>query len=114
MLQSFSPEDNITPEKAHELGKEFADKMLKGKFEYVIATHIDKDHIHNHIIFNATSFYDLNKYHHDNKDTQRMHEINDKICSENDLSVVEKKSVDEKLADKSREKKSIEKAKTYH
>ena len=109
MLQSFSPEDNITPEKAHELGKEFADKMLKGKFEYVIATHIDKDHIHNHIIFNATSFYDLNKYHHDNKDTQRMHEINDKICSENDLSVVEKKSVDKKLADKSREKKKYRK-----
>lgn len=55
------------------------------------------------------SFYDLNKYHHDNKDTQRMHEINDKICSENDWSVVEKKSVDEKLADKSREKKKYRK-----
>ena len=92
MFQSFSPEDELTPEKAHELGKEFADQMLKGKYEYVISTHIDKGHIHNHIIFNSTSFYDFKKYHHDKADTQRMQSINDKICTENNLSVIEKKS----------------------
>jgi hypothetical protein len=49
MIQSFDPEDNLTPEKAHEIGKELADKFLDNKHEYVISTHIDKDHIHNHI-----------------------------------------------------------------
>lgn len=92
MFQAFSPEDEVTPEKAHELGKEFADQMLKGKYEYVIATHVDKGHIHNHIIFNSTSFYDFKKYHHDKKDTQRMQDINDKICEENNLSVIVEKS----------------------
>jgi len=53
--QAFSPEDNITPEQAHEIGKKLADEFTKGKHEYVIATHIDKKHIHNHIIYNSTT-----------------------------------------------------------
>ena len=50
LIQSFAPEDDITPEKALELGKEFTNKVTGGKYEYVIATHIDQGHIHNHII----------------------------------------------------------------
>ena len=62
MIQSFSPYDKITPEQAHEIGKKWADEILQGKHEYVISTHVDKGHIHNHIIFNSVSFYDYKKY----------------------------------------------------
>lgn len=95
LMQSFSPDDNITPEKAHELGREFAQKVLKGKFEFVIATHVDKEHIHNHIIFNAVSFHGKhNKYHTGDWETEkkRIRRINDKICRENNLSVIENTS----------------------
>jgi len=94
LMQSFSPDDDITPEKAHQLGMEFAQKVLKGKFEFVIATHIDKDHIHNHIIFNAVSYYDHKKYHTGVWETEkkRIRRINDKICRANNLSVIENTS----------------------
>lgn len=62
MIQSFKPGEISDPQLAHDIGKEFADKVLKGKYEYVITTHVDKGHIHNHIIFNATSFTDYHKY----------------------------------------------------
>ena len=55
IIQSFSPEDNITPEKAHEIGKELADSQFKG-FEVFVVTHKDKDHIHNHLVVNSVSF----------------------------------------------------------
>ncbi len=92
LMQSFSPDDNITPEKAHELGKEFADKLLGGKYEYVIATHVDRNHIHNHIIFNATSFTDHKKYHIPVWHKYNMWKINDKICRTHNLSVIEHQS----------------------
>lgn len=57
LIQSFDIGE-VTPEQAHEIGKQFADEWLKGKYEYVIATHIDKGHCHNHIIFNAVNFVD--------------------------------------------------------
>lgn len=90
MIQSFAPEDEITPEKALELGKEFAEKMTGGRYEFVVSTHVDKEHIHNHIIFNATSFVNHKKYHYDQQEKYRMRGINDKICRENNLSVIEK------------------------
>ena len=62
LIQSFSPEDAVTPEQAHELGKKLAFEYTGGKYEYVVATHIDKGHIHNHIMINAVSFYDYKGY----------------------------------------------------
>lgn len=92
LMQSFSPDDDITPEKAHELGKEFANKLLNGKYEYIITTHVDKDHLHNHIIFNATSFIDHKKYHIPVWHKYNMWKINDEICRANNLSVIEHQS----------------------
>ena len=92
MIQSFSPTDDITPEKAHELGMEFAKKVTGGRHEFVVSTHIDGNCIHNHIIFNATNFIDFKKYDNTDKDLRRMRNINDKICRENNLSVIEKYS----------------------
>ena len=87
MIQSFAPDDNITPAQAHEIGQRWADEFLGGKYEYVIATHVNTGIIHNHIIFNATSFYDFKKF--DNyKPQKRMRSISDRICMENNLSVI--------------------------
>lgn len=92
LMQSFSPDDDITPEKAHELGREFAERITDGKHEYVISTHIDKGHIHNHIIFNSTSFVDYKKFHMPSWHKYRMFNINDEICRRNGLSVIEHKT----------------------
>lgn len=89
MIQSFAPYDKITPEEAHELGKKWADEILQGKYEYVISTHVDKGHIHNHIIFNAVSFYDYKKY--DNyKVAAHLREVSDRLCAEQGLYVIQK------------------------
>lgn len=90
LMQSFSPEDDISPEKALELGIEFAQRVTGGKSEFVIATHIDKDHIHNHIIFNSVDYVNHRKYHSDTKDKYRIRDINDDICKANNLSVLPK------------------------
>ena len=56
-IQSFEIGE-VTPELAHEIGKQFADEILGGKYEYVLTTHIDTDHVHNHLICNAVDFVD--------------------------------------------------------
>jgi len=88
-IQSFAKIDKITPEEAHELGKKLADEMLLEKHEYVIATHIDKGHIHNHIIFNAISYEDFKKFRSEPYKTAAMiREISDRLCEEKGLYVV--------------------------
>lgn len=88
LLQSFSPEDDIDPQKAHELGKKLADEFLGGKYEYVIATHIDKGHIHNHIIINSVSFCDFKKLQTvPYKTAAQIRNISDRLCAENNLSI---------------------------
>ena len=62
LIQSFKPGE-VDAETVHRLGQQFADEVLKGKYEYVISTHVDKNHIHNHIIFNAASFVDHHGKH---------------------------------------------------
>ena len=61
VIQSFEIGE-VTPELAHEIGMQFADEILGGKYEYVLTTHIDKDHVHNHLIFNAVDFVDYHAY----------------------------------------------------
>lgn len=92
LIQSFSPEDDLTGQKALEIGKEFANKVTGGRYEYVIATHMDGAHLHNHIIFNSTSFIDHKKYHCGMKEKHTIRQINDMLCRENHLSVIEKVS----------------------
>ena len=85
LIQSFKPGE-VDTETAHRLGKEFADKVLKGKYEYVISTHIDKNHIHNHIIFNATSFVDQHKYVSNKRSYHKICQISNRICQANGLA----------------------------
>ncbi len=89
VIQSFDSKEKITPEQCHELGKEFAEQFLQGKHEYVIATHIDKGHLHNHIIFNSTSFVDYKKFRSQPyKTVAKIREVSDRICQEHSLSVL--------------------------
>ncbi|MGN8964230.1 relaxase/mobilization nuclease domain-containing protein [Bariatricus sp. HCP28S3_A7] len=85
LIQSFKPGE-VDAETAHKLGKEFADEVLKGKYEYVISTHVDQNHIHNHIIFNATSFVDHHKYVSNKRSYHKICRISNRICQENGLA----------------------------
>src|SRR5699024_9902236 len=87
LIQSFDIGE-VTPEMAHEIGKQFADEWLKGKYEYVIATHIDKGHCHNHIIFNAVNFVDYHAYRSNKQTYRQMRHLSDEICKEHGLSVI--------------------------
>ena len=87
LIQSFSPGET-TPEQAHEIGKRLADEVLGGKFEYVLTTHIDKGHIHNHIIFNDVSFVDYKHSHVNRRWNNQTRRISDKLCREYGLSVI--------------------------
>ena len=89
MIQSFSPDDAVTPERAHELGRKLAMEFTDGKFEFVVATHINKDSIHNHIIINAVSFYDYKKLRTvPYRTAQQIRSISDRLCMESQLSVI--------------------------
>jgi hypothetical protein len=87
LIQSFEPGES-TPEQAHEIGKRLADEITKGRHEYVLTTHIDKGHIHNHLIFCAASFIDYKKYNSNKKSYYEIRNANDRLCKEYSLSVL--------------------------
>lgn len=87
VIQSFDIGE-VTPEIAHEIGKQFADEILGGKYEYVLTTHIDKDHVHNHLIFNAVDFVNYHAYKSYKRIYYDMREVSDRLCKENGLSVI--------------------------
>ena len=89
LIQSFPPDDAVTPKQAHELGRKLAMEFTDGKFEFVVATHINKDSIHNHIIINAVSFYDYKKLRTvPYRTAQQIRSISDRLCMEAQLSVI--------------------------
>lgn len=89
LIQSFSPTEKITPREAHDLGRKLALEFTEGKYEFVIATHIDKGHIHNHIIINSVSFYDYKKLRTvPYRTAQQIRSISDRLCMEAQLSVI--------------------------
>ena len=87
VIQSFEIGE-VTAELDHEIGKQFADEILGGKYEYVLTTHIDKDHVHNHLIFNAVDFMDYQAYKSYKRIYYDMREVSDRLCKENGLSVI--------------------------
>lgn len=80
LKQNFDPTDPIDPETAHRLGVELAEKVTGGRHEYVIATHIDKNHVHNHIIFNAVSFESGRKFRVERSTIGEIRELSDEMC----------------------------------
>lgn len=87
LIQAFEPGE-VTPEEAHEIGMQLAKEILGGKYEFVLTTHIDKNHIHNHLIFNAVSFTDHKHYHSNKRSYHYIRRTSDRICKEHGLSVI--------------------------
>ena len=87
LIQAFQPGE-VTPEQAHEIGMQLAKEVLGGKYEFVLTTHIDKDHVHNHLIFNAVSFTDHKHYHSNKRSYHFIRRTSDRICKEHGLSVI--------------------------
>ena len=87
LIQSFAPGE-ATPEQAHEIGRQLADEVLHGKYPYVLTTHIDKGHVHNHIIFCAVDMVNQRKYISNKQSYSYIRQTSDRLCRENGLSVV--------------------------
>ena len=87
LLQSFSPDEDISPETAHEIAVKFASEQFKG-YEVLVATHVDKEHIHSHFIINSVNSDTGNKYHADKDEIQKLRNASDKLCLEYGLTVV--------------------------
>ncbi len=87
LIQAFEPGE-VSPEEAHEIGMQLAKEILGGKYEFVLTTHIDKDHVHNHLIFNAISFADHKHYHSNKRSYHEIRRTSDRLCKEHGLSVV--------------------------
>ena len=87
LIQSFEPGE-VDYETAHKIGKQLADAVTKGQHEYVLTTHIDKGHVHNHVIFCAANFVDHRKYNSNKRSYYGIRNMSDKLCRENGLSVV--------------------------
>ena len=87
LIQSFEPGE-VDYQKAHEIGKQLADAVTKGQYEYVLTTHIDKGHVHNHILFCAVNFVDYHKYNSNKRSYYGIRNMSDRLCRENGLSVV--------------------------
>ena len=102
IIQSFSPGE-ATPDQVHEIGCEFAQRFLADRFECTVSTHLDKGHLHNHIVVNSVSYAD-GKMFRNNFDTyyHGIRQVSDELCRENRLSVIETdgkgKSYDEWLS----------------
>lgn len=88
VIQSFKPGEKVTAEQAHHLGVQLAEKITGGEHEYVIATHLDKGHIHNHIIFNATNMETGRKFRCQKDTIGRIRGLSDALCREAGLSVL--------------------------
>ena len=86
--QSFKPGE-VTPEKANQIGYDFASRFLKGKHAFIVCTHIDKAHIHNHIIWNSTTLDCKRKFRNFYGSARAVARLSDLICTEHQLSVIQ-------------------------
>ena len=92
LIQSFKNSDEVDPQLAHQIGKEYAENYLEGKHQYVIATHIDSEHIHNHIIFNQVETDTLKMFDTKRANTiTKLHQVNDDLSKKYKLTIPEKR-----------------------
>lgn len=88
LIQSFVPGE-VSPGKAHEIGLALAKEVLNGEYEYVLSTHVDRNHIHNHIIFNNVNWKTGKCYQSNKRSYHRIRYESDKLCKENNLVVID-------------------------
>lgn len=87
LIQSFAPGET-TPEQAHEIGKRLAAEILGGQYAFVMATHIDRGHIHNHFVWGAANVETHKKYHSNKRSYHDIRDASDRLCEEHGLSVI--------------------------
>ena len=92
ICQSFSPDDHITPELAHQIGIEMIQRCFPD-FQVVLSTHSDREHIHNHFIINSVSTLDGKKFYDNMVVLNQIRKVSDELCYRNDLSVIESDNV---------------------
>ncbi len=92
LIQSFAPGE-VTPEMAHEIGKRLAEKILGGRYAFVMATHIDRGHIHNHFVWGAADVETHRRYHSNKRTYHDIRDASDQLCEEYSLSVIEPQGV---------------------
>ena len=91
IMQSFHPDEPITPETAHEIALRFAEENFPG-YEVLVATHVDRHHVHSHFVVNSVNAETGLKFHSDNHEIKRLRDASDKLCLEYGFSVVVPKS----------------------
>lgn len=91
LIQSFSPDDDLTPDEVHEIGRQTVMELTGGNHQFVIATHLDKGHLHNHIIFNSTNSLTGNAFRWQKQTKQIFERISDKIASRYGAKIIEKR-----------------------
>ena len=107
LIQSFSPGE-VTPEQAHNIGCEFARRYLAERYEVTVSTHLDKSHLHNHIVFNSVAFVDGKMYRNQFRDYyQGIRQISDDLCRENRLKVIDPKGHGKNYAEWAAEKAGL-------
>ncbi|KAA9254192.1 helical hairpin domain-containing protein [Streptococcus anginosus] len=89
LIQSFSPEDNLTPEQVHEIGRQTMMEFTGGDYEFVIATHVDKHHLHNHIILSTTNTSTLKKMRWQKNTLKNLRVISDKHAAKYGAKIIE-------------------------
>ena len=87
-MQSFDGYE-VTPEEAHEIGVQMSKELWGDRFQVVVATHLNTNNVHNHIVFNSVSFVDGKRFHFCTEETMRIRAVSDRICRERNLSVIE-------------------------
>lgn len=104
LIQSFKPGE-ITPQQAHEIGCEFTRRLLADRYEVTVSTHLDKSHLHNHIVFNSVAFVDGKMFRNQFRDYYRgIRQISDDLCRENQLKVIDPKGTGKTMPNGRREK----------
>ena len=89
IVQSFSPSDNVTPELAHQIGRELLEKCA-ADYKAILVTHVDRNHIHNHMIVNSCSMLDGKKFYENKTHLKLLRKVSDELCYKYGLSVIEK------------------------
>lgn len=111
MIQSFHPDDPVTPELSHEIALKLAEEIPG--FEIVVATHTDRDHIHSHFVINSVSCDSGKKYHSNKESLMKLREASDRLCLEYGLSVVKPKPKKQEHTMSAREYRAYDKGQSW-